>query len=165
VSKGPKNNIAYIDAANLHRATLNLGWKLDYRRFRIWLADKYDIGIAYMFIGFISGNREVYSFLQEVGYVLIYKEVVYNDRGNAKGNCDADLVLKAAIDFYEKRFKQAVIVTSDGDYASPAKFLKQNNSFRILISPSNQCSSLLKNLNIPIEFLSTQKELLAMKIT
>ena len=36
-------NIAYIDAANLDKAMRELGWKLDYKRFRTWLKDKYKV--------------------------------------------------------------------------------------------------------------------------
>ena len=32
-------NIAYIDAANLHKGVISLGWEMDYRRFRVWLRE------------------------------------------------------------------------------------------------------------------------------
>lgn len=37
MSEDGANNIAYIDAANLHKGLANLGWRLDYKRFRVWL--------------------------------------------------------------------------------------------------------------------------------
>lgn len=43
-----KNNIAYIDAANLHKGISALDWKLNYRRFRIWLSEKYHVQTAYL---------------------------------------------------------------------------------------------------------------------
>lgn len=73
-------------------------------------------------------------------YVLVYKEVTYDERGKIKGNCDADLVLKSVVDFYEKRSENAIIVASDGDYAGLVKFLKEKNVLRTLLSPSNKCS-------------------------
>jgi len=43
-------NIAYIDSANLDKSLKNyLGWKLDYKKFRIWLSDKYGAKQAYLF--------------------------------------------------------------------------------------------------------------------
>lgn len=48
-----ENNYAYIDGANLHKGVNSLGWKLDYKRFRIWLSEKYNARIAYLFIGLI----------------------------------------------------------------------------------------------------------------
>jgi hypothetical protein len=47
-------NYAYIDGANLHRGIKELGWHLDYKRFRIFLKDRYAIETAYLFLGFIS---------------------------------------------------------------------------------------------------------------
>lgn len=155
--KAKENNFAYIDAANLHRGVTSLGWNLDYSRFRVWLRDKYDIQVAYLFIGLVPSNKDLYMKLQEMGYVLVYKEVMYDNSGKAKGNCDADLVLKAAVDYYEKRFDKGVIITSDGDYACLVKFLKEKRAFASLISPRNKCSYLLRKLNIPIVYLDTQR--------
>jgi len=95
--------------------------------------------------------------LQEWGYTLVYKEVTYDGDGDVKGNCDAELVLKVVKDYFEKKFEKAVIVTSDGDYAGLVKFLKEKNVFRSLVSPSNNCSFLLRKLNIPIVYLDTQR--------
>ncbi|MFH1866970.1 MAG: NYN domain-containing protein, partial [Patescibacteria group bacterium] len=148
---------AYIDAANLHKGIHDLGWSLDYARFRVWLKDKYDVAAAYLFIGLIPQNKDLYTNLQEAGYTLVYKEVTYDGDGKVKGNCDAELVLKVTTDFYEKRFEQAVLVSSDGDYAGLVKFLKEHKVFRSLVSPNMKCSFLLRKLNIPIVYLATQR--------
>ncbi|MDP2704016.1 MAG: NYN domain-containing protein [bacterium] len=155
--KKDRNNFAYIDGANLYKGAKSLGWELDYRRFRVWLNDKYGIKTAYLFIGLVPANKDLYTKLQEMGYVLVYKEVTYDGDGRVKGNCDADLVLKSVVDFYEKRLSSAVIVTSDGDYAGLVKFLKEKNVFLSLVSPSNKCSFLLRRLNIPIVYLDSKK--------
>ncbi len=148
---------AYIDAANLHKAIRELGWELDYHRFCVWLKDKYDIQQAYLFIGLVPGNKDLYTRLQETGYTLVYKEVTYDGTGRVKGNCDAELVLKTTVDYYEKQFDKAVIVSSDGDYAGLVKFLRDRGVLRSLVSPSNKCSYLLRKLNIPIVYLSNQR--------
>jgi len=147
----------YIDAANLYKAVQELGWELDYKRFRIWLNDKYDIQIVYLFIGLVPDNKDLYTQLQEAGFTLVYKEVSYDGTGRVKGNCDAELVLKATTDYYENKFDKAVIVSSDGDYACLVDFLKGKNVFLSLVSPSNKCSYLLRKLNIPIIYLDTQR--------
>jgi hypothetical protein len=42
-------NIAYIDATNLDKALRNhLNWRLDYRKFRVWLSEKYNVKLAYI---------------------------------------------------------------------------------------------------------------------
>src|SRR3989344_9033859 len=141
--------IAYIDGANLHQGIRSLDWKFSYRRFRIWLQDKYNIDIAYLFIGLVPSNKDLYTKLQEDGYILVYKEVTYDGGGKVKGNCDADIVLQIASDYYENNLKSAILVSSDGDYAGVVKFLKEKSVFRTLIAPNNKCSFLLRKLNIP----------------
>jgi len=153
----------YIDGANLHKGVDDLDWTLDYKRFYIWLKDKYKIDKAYLFIGFIAKNKYLYTRLQEAGFIMIYKEITYDGTGLVKGNCDAALVLKVASDFYEKNCDQAVIVSSDGDYAVLVAFLKGKKAFKILISPSNNCSFLLRKQNIPIVYLDTQRGKLSLK--
>src|SRR3989344_5907369 len=113
-----ENNFAYIDGANLYRGIASFGWKLDYARFMVWLSEKYGVKNAYIFIGLIPKNKDLYTYLQECGFTLIFKEVIYDGDGKAKGNCDADLVLQAARDACENKFSKAVIVSSDGDYVS-----------------------------------------------
>lgn len=152
-----KNIIAYIDGANLHKGIMELGWKLDYRRFRVWLKDKYKVERAYIFLGLVSKQKDLYTFLQEAGFTMVFKETSVDGEGKVKGNCDADLVLKAACDFYEGFLKQAVLVSSDGDYASLVAFWKEKRVFRTLISPNNKCSFLLRKQNVQIIYLDTQK--------
>ena len=38
--KNSKNNSAFIDGQNLYLAINELGWKLDYKRFRVYLRQK-----------------------------------------------------------------------------------------------------------------------------
>ena len=77
VSKNNSNNYAFIDGANLHRGVKGLGWELDYRKFRVWLKEKYSVSKAYIFIGLISEKKDLYAYLQEVGYILIFKEITH----------------------------------------------------------------------------------------
>jgi uncharacterized LabA/DUF88 family protein len=155
-----QNNFAFIDWANLRKGAEELGWSLDYARFRIWLHERYGVTKAYLFLGFFPGKEDLYLRLSEAGFVPIHKEIAHGDRGNIKANCDADLVLGAVVDYYEHCFDKALIVSSDGDFASLVKFLKAKDVFYSLISPHEKCSFLLKKLNIPIVYLDTQRNLL-----
>ena len=159
------NNYAYIDGANLHRGIAGFGWKLDYRRFRVWLSEKYGVSHAYIFIGLIAKYSDLYKYLQECGYTIVFKEVVYDSDGKPKGNCDADLVLQVARDTYENKFDSAIIVSSDGDYASLIKFLQEKNKLKAILSPSvpQKCSILLKRTNAPITYLSGVKNKISLK--
>lgn len=53
-------NFAFIDNNNLNLAIQELGWKLDFKRFRVYLKEKYDFEKAYLFIGIGS------SFVQQL---------------------------------------------------------------------------------------------------
>ncbi|MFH1187786.1 MAG: NYN domain-containing protein [bacterium] len=150
-----KNNFAYIDGANLHKGVKSSGWRLDYKRFRVWLSEKYSVKNVYIFIGLIPKYKDLYAYLQECGFILIFKEVIYDGDGKAKGNCDADLVLQAAMDAYENKFDSAILVSSDGDYASLVKFLMGHGKLKAVLSPhtEDKCSILLKRTNAPIVYL------------
>lgn len=153
-----ENNFAYIDGANLHKALEELGWELDYKRFRIWLTEKYSVNKAYIFIGLIPKYKNLYTYLQECGFTLVFKETTYDADGKAKGNCDAELVLQAAKDFYEQKFNQAVLVTGDGDFSCLALFLIEGSKLRAIVAPnSGKCSYLLRRIQIPIIFLNSLK--------
>jgi len=149
-------NFAYIDGNNLYRGVNNLGWKIDFKRFRKWLSDKYLVDKAYYFIGLVPKEKDMYIALQEAGFTLIFKEVIYNNSGCPKGNCDADLVLQSVIDAYENNCDKQILVTSDGDYAGLVKFLNQRNMFRVILSPSSsdKCSILLKRTNVAITYMN-----------
>ncbi len=153
----PGNNFAYIDGANLHKGVSEAGWILDYKRFRIWLRDKYQVSQANIFIGYIPARKDLYAYLQRAGFILIFKDVVYDGRGQPKGNCDADLVLQAVRDHYEIPTSQAVLVTSDGDYACLVKFLAERERFQVVLSPGKEsrCSVLLKRVGAPITYLES----------
>lgn len=156
------DNFAYIDGANLDKALKELGWVLDYKRFRVWLFEKYKVKKAYIFIGMIPKYKNLYKYLQESGFTLIFKEVVYDGTGKPKGNCDADFVLQAACDVYENNFNKAVIISSDGDYSGLVRFLMEKNKLKIVLSPSNQrkCSILLKRTGAKISYINDQRSIL-----
>jgi len=163
--KKKNNNFAYIDAANLHNGIRELSWKLDYKRFRIWLREKYSVQKTYLFIGLIPKYKDLYKYLQECGYTIVFKEVVYDGDGKPKGNCDADLVLQVTRDTFENNFNKAIIVSSDGDYASLVEFLKEKNKIFTILSPGKErkCSILLKRTGVSIVYLNDKKSILRIR--
>jgi len=62
---------AYIDGTNLHLSAINMGWYLDYRRFRQFLADKYGVETAYYFIGYVEKYKNLYNGLKKDGYKVV----------------------------------------------------------------------------------------------
>ena len=143
--KTKQNNYAFLDFHNLYFGIKNLGWLIDYGKLRRYLADKYGVKKAYAFIGFLEENQQLYNHLQSVGFILIFKPVLKNGGQQIKGNCDAELVLQAMIDFPD--YLQAVLVTGDGDFYCLVKYLDEKNKLLKVLAPSNKnCSSLLRRV-------------------
>ncbi len=157
-----QNNVAYIDGANLYKGAEQLGWNLDYRRLRIWLRDKYGVEQAYLFLGLVPKYKILYTSLQEKGFTLVFKEVIYDGDGKIKGNCDVDIVVRAMRDAYEDTFNKAVLISSDGDYASLVSFLIEKRKMLSVLSPyeTKKCSVLLKRTGVSIAYISDQKAIL-----
>jgi len=162
-----EKNFAFIDSQNLNLGIRELGWKIDYGKFRVYLKEKYDAVKAYMFIGYLPENQNLYKALQEKGYILVFKPVLKDGDGKAKGNVDADLVLRAMIDYGD--YEKAVIVTSDGDFYCLAGYLYEKNKLKVILSPYvKTCSTLLKktakekmvymdNLRNKLEYIAKEK--------
>jgi len=158
-----ENNFAYIDGQNLNLGVRSMGWVLDMKRFKIYLKEKYGISKAYIFIGFVAENQRMYNAFQEYGYTLVFKPVI--DDKEPKGNIDADLVLRAMIDFYEDKFEKAVIVTSDGDFYSLVDYFYSKEKLKNAISPcfKTYSSLLKKTAKEKLMFLDNLKEKLEYK--
>jgi len=156
-------NIAYTDGANLHKGVGGSGWKLDYKRFRSWMRQKFGVTTANLFIGLMSKHADLYTTMQAFGYELVFKEIVYDGDGKAKGNCDADLVLRAVRDFFESKPASVVLVSSDGDYAPLVRFWVEKQVACTIISPApiSKCSILLKRTGVPIVYLQDVQHKLA----
>lgn len=139
-------NYAFIDSQNVNLSIQSQGWKLDWERFRIYLQEKYGVVKAYLFIGFVEVNQDLYKSLQEKGYILIFKPTLKYKDGRVKGNCDAELVLQAMLDYQE--YVGAVIVTGDGDFYCLVNYLaKQGKLEKVLVPNAHSYSALLKKVN------------------
>ena len=145
----------YIDGNNLYRSAKELGFEIDYKKFRGWLRQKYHSNHIYLFIGLVPERVKFYEYLQSCGYILIFKQTVSVGE-KIKGNCDAELVLKTVSDFYTKSFTSCILISGDGDFGCLIEFLKEKNVMNLIISPDhNKCSILLRNKNTEITFLMT----------
>lgn len=145
-------NNAYIDNTNLYKGFESEGFSIDYIKFRKYLTERHGVKTAYIFIGFIPENQALYKKLKEYGYELIFKPTIPSVDG-IKGNCDGELILRAVSDFYERKYSKAIIVTSDGDFACLANFLKERDALDTILSPRLKCSMLLKQTKAKIMFL------------
>lgn len=128
------NNYAFIDSQNVNFAIKHLGWSLDWKRFRIFLAETYWVSRAYIFIGYVPSNQKLYTFLQNSWYELIFKPVLFLKNKETKGNVDAELVLQSMIDI--EKYEWAVVVTGDGDFACLINHLYKEKKLQTLIVPN-----------------------------
>ncbi|MFH1854989.1 MAG: NYN domain-containing protein [bacterium] len=141
-AQSPKpNNYAFIDGQNVNLAIRDLGWKLDFKRFRVYLKEKYNVEKAYYFIGYVEGNEILYQSLQEYGYICIFKPTLAGPDGKIKGNCDAELVLHTMIEY--PNYNQAVIASGDGDFACLVEYLIEKDKLRTVLAPNFKKSSWL----------------------
>ena len=160
MEKPINNNYAFIDSQNLNLGIQESGWKLDWKRFRIYLKEKYKAQKAYLFIGYLPENQDLYNSLQGYGYVVIFKPVLKSQEKDVKGNVDAELVLQAMIDF--KEYDKAIIVSNDGDFYCLVNYLYNQDKLEMVIGPNRKkCSILLtRAAKEKIVFMDNMKKLL-----
>jgi uncharacterized LabA/DUF88 family protein len=154
-----ENNFAFIDSQNLNLAIRSLGWRLDYRRFRVYLKEKYGVTKAFLFIGYVEGNNSLYTQLQDAGFICVFKPTLVYKDGTTKGNCDAELVLHAMIEY--PNYEKAIIVTGDGDFYCLVKYwLAQGKLKNVLVPNRFRYSALLKfeEFRASLRFMNDLKE-------
>ncbi len=127
-------NYAFIDSQNVNLAIRDQWWKLNWEKLYKHLAKKYKCKRVYMFIGFIIQNQKLYTHLQSIWYVLIFKPVLELKSWKTKWNVDAELVLQAMIDY--KDYNKAIIITWDWDFACLVRHLRQKKKLKKLIVPN-----------------------------
>lgn len=148
IASKKENNYAFIDSQNLNLGVKSQGWTLDFARFRVLLKDKYKVERAYAFIGYIPGNESLYTSLQKLGYICIFKstlEIKSNGVVKVKGNVDAELVLHAMIEY--ENYDKAVIISGDGDFYCLVEYLEKNGKLAKIIVPNHRYSSLLRRFS------------------
>ncbi len=164
----PQTVYAFIDSQNLNFGTskdlyrgkklVYKGWKLDFKKFRVYLSDKFRVQKAFLFLGYIKEYDQMYKMLKGFGYELVFKPTVKDHEGKPKGNVDAELVLHAAAKEY-LNYDKAVIVSGDGDFRCLHEYLKEKHKLLNIIIPNSKSeSSLLKPFLEFKIFLEFEKE-------
>ena len=148
-----QNNYAFIDSQNLNLSIREQGWVLDFAKFRIYLKDKYGIAKAFIFIGYVPQNQDLYTNLQKDGYILIFKPTLNLPSGGVKGNVDAELVLHTMIEY--QNYDKALVVTGDGDFYCLVDYLAKNDKLLKLMIPNmNKFSSLYRKMMLHVVFMN-----------
>lgn len=160
---------AFIDSQNLNVSIKKLGWKMDWHKLRMFLADKYGVTQAYMFIGYVPEFEDMYVQLHETGYSVVLKPTYdmtrprpeepkpedKKDEKPVKGNIDADLVLWAMKEL--PNYDKAIIVSGDGDFYSLVEYLEGNGKLARILTPSAQYSNLFNRYDEFVERLDNYR--------
>jgi uncharacterized LabA/DUF88 family protein len=184
-----KGNYAFIDSQNLNVGVQKFGWKMDWAKFRKFLAETYNVTNAYMFIGYVPEFENLYEQLHSAGYMIVLKPTFDmtrprpedtklttetnksaniksvagdkkdDDEKKTKGNVDADLVLWVMKEL--KAYNKAVIVSGDGDFYSLVEYLDQEHKLLKLLTPNAFYSNLYNKYDDYIERLDLHKKQLA----
>lgn len=174
-AKPKKSNYAFIDNQNLNLGIQKLGWKMDWRKFRKFLKEKYNVSNAYMFIGHMPEHEDMYMQLHDAGYLIVLKptydmtkpkkpeelkvENKSDEKKIIKGNVDAELVLWAVKEM--PNYDKAVIISGDGDFFCLVEYLESRKKLHKLLAPNSQYSGLYNTFDKYIEKLDNKKRLLA----
>jgi uncharacterized LabA/DUF88 family protein len=176
-----KGVYAFIDSQNLNVGVQKFGWKMDWKKFRQFLTDKYGVTKAYMFIGYVPEFESLYEQLHEAGYLIVLKPTFDMTRVQptteekeqklknkdqpekeerpTKGNVDADLVLWAMKEI--PHYNKAVIVSGDGDFYALVEYLDEQNKLLKLLAPNAHYSGLFNRYENYVVRLDTFKRDLA----
>ena len=155
---------AFIDSQNLNLGVRSQSWKLDFGKFRQYLTTKYQVSKTYLFIGYVEGNQALYTYLQSIGYICVFKptlEIKSNKKIKIKGNVDAELVLHTMIRY--PNYDKAIIVSGDGDFYCLIEYLEKKNKLLKVIAPNKKYSSLLRKFAKHIVVISLLKKKLMAK--
>lgn len=154
-----ENNFAFIDGQNIYQTIRQEAWSLNWKKFRIYLKEKYSVQRAYIFLGYIDQNKKLYQFLRTCGFVLIFKEVILL-KGKFKGNVDVEMAVQSLIEI--NRYHQAILVSNDGDFSYLVRYLVKQEKLRVVLGTEKRKTSFLlkKAASGKIRFLSKLKETL-----
>lgn len=141
-------NYAFIDGQNLHLGTAKLKvkpWKIDLRRLKIYLQDKYNVTVAYYYLGYVQEvQQDLYEEIQHAGFTLLFREHNSAMIGKKKGNVDSDIIFHVMKKLYLKEnFDKVILISGDGDYKQLIDFLIQQKRLEKILFPNNKFASSL----------------------
>ncbi len=148
-----KPNYAFIDGQNLYLGTAKSvidPWIIDLARFKVYLRDKYKITRIYYFLWYVhDDNITLYTRLQELGYIVVFKNQIVEMKSKKKWNIDSDLIFRVMEKLIEEwdEFDKILLVSWDGDFKILVDYLiKKDRFLKILLPNKRFASSLYKEL-------------------
>jgi uncharacterized LabA/DUF88 family protein len=166
----PEGVYAFIDSQNLNVSVQKYGWKMNWKKFREFLTNRYGVTKAFMFIGYVPEHEDIYEKMHAAGYGVVLKPTFDMSRPQAaeqaaksdkpvKGNIDADMVLWAMKEM--RNYEKAIIVSGDGDFFGLVEYLAQQGKLLKILTPTGQYSSLFHQFDDYIERIDNHRRELA----
>jgi len=157
----------YIDGQNLYIGTMraNPAWRLDYRRFYVYLKNKFNATKIYYYIGAYDPRyKKLYTGLKKVGYILRFRLQAVKSISHKKGNVDTDIVFDVMRVYCMDKDVGFVLVTQDGDFFRLIRFLiKKGRLVKVLFPDVRKASSLYKEIS-PVYTLSLSSKEMRKKL-
>jgi len=140
--------IVYIDSQNIHQWLLQYHWWIiDWKKFYIYLNDKYKIDKVKIFFWYLKSQRGFYEKLKKIWYDVCFKETLILPNWGIKWKVDIDSAIFALKDFYENSLLEAFLVTWDWDFNSLVYLWIEKQIFwKIFVPWVNNSSVLLKRV-------------------
>lgn len=154
---------------------------MDWRKFRIFLKETYNVEKAYMFIGHMPEHEDMYLKMHDLGYLVVLKptfdmtrihkpeipsdikdDTKVEEKKPIKGNVDAELVLWAVKEM--KNYNKALIVSGDGDFYSLVEYLVSEDKLLNLLAPNGQYSNLYNAFERYIDRIDKKRSVLAYRV-
>jgi len=160
-----ENTYAFIDSQNLYIGIRDQGWSLDYKKFYIYLKEKYKADRAFIYIGFLKENTPLYAKLKKYGFEIVFKNTKQfgRSRDQIKGNIDVDLTVDAIRK--AKEYKNGIFISADGDFIALYDYLFEelNKELIIMVPNSHKYSSFLIKYKSKLRFMNDLKNKLGLE--
>lgn len=124
---------AFIDWQNLFQWVSR---PIDYKRFRIYLREKYNADKAYYFLWFREKENDLYERLQDAWFILIFNLKWENLKSNKKWNVDTNIVFQIMKKVNEGELQSVVLISGDGDYKMLVDYLLEKNKLTKILAPN-----------------------------
>jgi uncharacterized LabA/DUF88 family protein len=148
---------AFIDGQNLYLGIKECGWKLDYKKFFIYLTEKYKVHQAFIYLGYIKKYHNLYNHLANCGFEIIFKKIIHN-KHIVKGNVDVLLTVDAIK--RSAKYTRCIFVSADGDFLPLYNYLTRDKSksLTILVPNQKKYSQLLLDYKSRLRFMNDLKD-------
>jgi uncharacterized LabA/DUF88 family protein len=143
-----ERNIVFIDGQNLHLWTTSENWKVDFKRFRVYLKEKFNADEVYIFLWFVNEDHQnMYRKIQKSWFILEFRDHNSNMLWKKKWNVDVDIVFQIMHRLLEEDdFDKIVLVTWDWDYIKLVRYLIEKERLKKILFPNKMFSSLYRKV-------------------